>query len=601
MDVDKKQANFRSISRRLIVYIVIASSMVTLFLTAFQLYREYQADLKTIDEQFQQIERIYLKSVTETLWAADLIKLKNLLQGMTNSNGITLVSLLDAGTVLIAAGDDTVTNVISRTFPLTYSYRGKDVLIGTLRVDSDLNLVNQRLLDAAVTTLVSNAIKTALVVALMFMIIQRVITRHLTQISEHLRSFSIGNSFVPLRLARHRKSGDPKDELDLVIDSINETAQQVNRAYIETEKAELRFRNYAESSSDWFWEADEKHRMTHVSERYFEVTGVESKIYIGKRRWDNAQEDTDNEKWARHMADLVARRPFRGFSYNIKTSDGRRLTIVINGIPIFDQDGVFIGYRGTGSDITLQRVTEEQRDAALREAERANRAKSEFLATMSHEFRTPLNAILGFSEMMRAQYFGPLGSDNYQEYANDIHDSGEHMLELVNDVLDIAAIEAGKRAIIKETINVNELLRDCVRNIELVASGGGIKLTLDGPEDLPRLFADKRSVTQIVLNIISNAVKFTEEDGTIAVSAAAEGNNTIIKVSDSGAGIPPDKLPSITEPFSQAHTDPHKAQKGTGLGLSIVKSLVNVHDGVLDIESELGKGTTVIVTLPSKL
>jgi len=219
---------------------------------------------------------------------------------------------------------------------------------------------------------------------------------------------------------------------------------------------------------------------------------------------------------------------------------------------------------------------------------------------MSHDFRTPLNAILGFSEMMRAQYFGPLGAMNYEEYANDIHQSGELMLALINDILDISAIEAGKRPLVKAVLDTDEVLRNCIKNVERAADQEGIALSLEISEDSPSLYADKRSVTQIVHNLLSNAIKFTDCDGKIVVSAISGNQGTIIRVSDSGVGIQSDQLPSISEPFFQTSSDPYVSRQGTGLGLSIVKSLVEAHDGVLSIESEVGRGTIVTVTFPSE-
>ena len=244
------------------------------------------------------------------------------------------------------------------------------------------------------------------------------------------------------------------------------------------------------------------------------------------------------------------------------------------------------------------RQSEAHLQTALADAEQANQAKSEFLATMSHEFRTPLNAILGFSELMRAQYFGPLGSDNYADYANDIHESGAHMLALVNDVLDIAAIEAGKRPLVKEPMDIGEVLKDCVRNFEKAAVEDGIELSLEVPDGLPSLHADKRSVRQITYNLLSNAFKFTNRKGSILISVTVADGEMLISMKDTGIGIAADKLKIITEPFSQADSNPHKPHEGTGLGLSIVKSLVESHGGRLEICSDIGKGTTVSVTFP---
>lgn len=217
---------------------------------------------------------------------------------------------------------------------------------------------------------------------------------------------------------------------------------------------------------------------------------------------------------------------------------------------------------------------------------------------MSHEFRTPLNAILGFSEMLRAQYFGPLGNTEYKGYADAIHDSGGHILEMVNDLLDISAIEAGKRAFVKTEIDVRRLLEGCVKDTESVFGDKNIDVFVDAPEGLPSLSADERSFTQIVLNLLSNAIKFTGPKGTVSVSAKAANGKLAISVSDTGVGISPDALSNITEPFTQAGSDPHLAREGTGFGLSIVKSLVGEHDGTLKIESEVNVGTTVTVEFP---
>jgi PAS domain S-box-containing protein len=249
-------------------------------------------------------------------------------------------------------------------------------------------------------------------------------------------------------------------------------------------------------------------------------------------------------------------------------------------------------------DISESKKSEKALNKALADAERANQAKSEFLATMSHEFRTPLNAILGFSEVMDKQIFGPLGSDKYTDYAGDIFRSGEHMLALVNDVLDIAAIEAGKRPFDMELIDLSDLVPQCLKQIELATSNGGIELIANIATNLPPLNADRRSIAQILLNLLSNATRFTGRGGSITIAASANNNNLSISIQDTGTGIPEDKLASITEPFVQGETNPDKAQDGTGLGLSIVKSLVDAHDGRLEIKSIVGEGTTVSVTFP---
>ena len=366
----------------------------------------------------------------------------------------------------------------------------------------------------------------------------------------------------------------------------------------ELETSESRFRDFAESSSDWLWEIDSNFCVNYVSDRFQQITGIDPSIYIGNSRRDFSKENIKDEKWRQHLSDLENHLPFRSFTNDVTTPDGSRLTVSSSPHPVFDDEGNFTGYRGSATNITEQKRTEEARDEALRLAEAANKAKSEFLATMSHEFRTPLNAIMGFSELMQAQYFGPLGSDNYLTYAADINRSGEHMLTLISDVLDMAAIEAGKRAYDIEFCSVPELIKECLRNVELMATECQIDLTSKVSDDMPDIQADVRSVRQILLNLLSNALKFTDEKGTVEISAILHNQELKIVVKDTGVGIPSDKLDAIAEPFSKLQEDLHLTQDGTGLGLSIVKSLVEAHKGELHIESELGKGTSVLVVLP---
>jgi len=252
-------------------------------------------------------------------------------------------------------------------------------------------------------------------------------------------------------------------------------------------------------------------------------------------------------------------------------------------------------------DVTERRRIENQSRQALIEAEEANKGKSEFLAAMSHELRTPLNAILGFSDILSHQYLGQIGVQKYVDYAQDIHSSGEHLLSLINDVLDISAIEAGKVDLNMEQLSIDKMIAECVRIIAKDAADRGIELATSSSNDLPLLRADKRAIRQILLNLLSNALKHTPEGGKITVSARRSNSKTLLSIADTGSGIPPELVSNLTEPFTRGERDPHKAAEGWGLGLAITKSLIDLHGGEIDIESTVGVGTTVSVALPHRL
>jgi two-component system cell cycle sensor histidine kinase PleC len=238
-------------------------------------------------------------------------------------------------------------------------------------------------------------------------------------------------------------------------------------------------------------------------------------------------------------------------------------------------------------------------DEARRRAEEANVAKSRFLATMSHELRTPLNAILGFSEVMHAEIMGPMENRLYKEYAGNIHQSGSHLLHLINEILDLSRIEAGRFVVRAEEINVPEAIRTAHAMFELRAATMGIKLKSEIDPALPLLLADERACRQILINLISNALKFTPPGGTVTTFARrAAGGGMEVGVSDTGAGIDPADVATVFEAFGQGRHDIAVNEKGTGLGLPIVRGLVEAHGGKVSLDSVLGKGTTVICTFP---
>jgi two-component system cell cycle sensor histidine kinase PleC len=232
-------------------------------------------------------------------------------------------------------------------------------------------------------------------------------------------------------------------------------------------------------------------------------------------------------------------------------------------------------------------------------ADVANRTKSEFLANMSHELRTPLNAIMGFSEVIKNELFGPVGVPEYKQYSDDIYESGAHLLSIINDMLDLSKVEAGKFDLNETEIKVPELCRSVLNIVKGRADEAGIKLVKGLPEAVPYLLADPRTLKQMVLNLLSNALKFTSSGGTVDLVVSLRDDGGIrFDVRDTGIGIPEEEFVTVLSPFGQVDTAHARDHQGTGLGLPLVKAFIEMHGGSIELQSEVGEGTTVTLQFP---
>ena len=251
-----------------------------------------------------------------------------------------------------------------------------------------------------------------------------------------------------------------------------------------------------------------------------------------------------------------------------------------------------------GLIVELEKATAISNDSRRR-AEEANLAKSRFLATMSHELRTPLNAIIGFSEIMKEELLGPLENASYKEYVTDIHSSGDHLLNLINEILDLSRVEAGRYELNEEVISIVDVLNDCNTLMMLRAKNKDIKIKITTESGMNRVWADERAIRQIILNLMANAVKFTPQGGEINVLVGrTKGGGQYVSVRDNGPGIPEEEIPIVLSPFGQGSLAIKSAEQGTGLGLPICQALINMHAGTLDLKSKLRVGTSVTVSLP---
>jgi PAS domain S-box-containing protein len=398
------------------------------------------------------------------------------------------------------------------------------------------------------------------------------------------------------------------------------------RAERELQRSETRLRHLSELSADWFWEQDAELRFTYFSSG-LERSGIGVNEHLGKRRWDLPIQLTA-EEWAAHQALLAARQPFRDFEFRILDAAGEEHWFVANGIPLFDETGRFVGYRGNGRDITKRRQLEEElrrhRDhlselvraqtadllRAKEAAEQASRAKSDFLANMSHELRTPMHAVLSFARIgqLKADAAAP---EKLKEYFGHIRASGERLLDLVNDLLDLAKLEAGRMEYVRERLDLRARAADVLAELAPLFDARGLTRAIEATAPDCHVRGDARRLDQVLRNLLGNAIKFSPEGGHIAIELAAaevpagrrasDAGRMVpalrLSVTDEGIGIPPAELEAVFEKFTQSSLTGTGAG-GTGLGLPICREIVRAHRGIITARNRAPRGAAFDVLLP---
>jgi len=389
-----------------------------------------------------------------------------------------------------------------------------------------------------------------------------------------------------------------------VIGLVNDITAQ-KRAEERAQLAELRLLDGINSINEGFalWDADD--RLVLSNEKYVDLYPVVRPLMRPGVRFQDICRlvvESGNVRVDRPVEDFITRR----------IEDHRRANCVTEQ-QLADGRWVLIsewktaegGVVGSWTDITaLKNQEAELADLAAKyalekeRAEAASFSKSQFLANMSHELRTPLNAILGFAELMSSEFLGPLGHERYKGYALDIRESGKHLLDLINDLLDMSRIEAGKLVLQRRSVDIVEETKNCFRVLEVRAQEAGIRLEHEALETVGPAYADRRAVRQILLNLLTNGLKFTDAEGTVRVRVTDDGVNLKIDVTDTGCGIAARDVARILEPFEQVEASQVRSREGSGLGLALTKSLVELHEGCLLIDSVPREGTTVTFTLP---
>lgn len=392
----------------------------------------------------------------------------------------------------------------------------------------------------------------------------------------------------------HQKRGD-----DVYILARNITERETHRLELQEHQEHIREAEIIANMGQWEWIVG--HEEIQLSEQLYKIFGYE----FGKDSPtlddlnDMLHEDDDGRMMQVFQRAIIEQNNY-DMDFRIQRNDGQTRYIKCEGRCRVDHEDDVYALYGVMHDVT--EAMERQRDLikAKESVEKAYAAKTQFLANMSHELRTPLNAVIGFSEMMERQLLGPLGNEKYLEYISGIRKSGEHLLSLISDILDMSKIEAGKYDLSLEDFNVAKSARLAVHMVEGRALNDNVKVIVNVDSEKINIVADRRAVMQIMLNLLSNAVKFSDKGGEVTLNLKQNDNFIFIEVSDNGIGIPANKLATIMEPFEQAEGHYSREYEGTGLGLSITKELVEIHGGTINLVSTVGVGTEALIKLPKK-
>lgn len=349
---------------------------------------------------------------------------------------------------------------------------------------------------------------------------------------------------------------------------------------------------------------DTEDRLIYCNQAGFQLCGVEDLAELQQSEFPRVI--TPSRHSASPLSAFLSRGTYSEEVF-LEVKPMKLLPCLVSSNQLYDVSGVLILSYANILDVTEMNAYKARLESKNRElieanekAEFANRTKSEFLAAMSHELRTPLNAVIGFSEIIHNESFGPC-DEKYRDYALDINQSGQHLLELINDILDISKVESGAGEIDEEQIEIREVIQSVVTMVKGRAQKGDVNLELEVADQLPALRADNRKLKQILVNLLSNAIKFTDPGGTVTLRIwCRTGSGYVFQVADTGIGIALDDIPKALTPFQQVDGELSRKYEGTGLGLPLTKALIELHGGSLDLQSRLGVGTTVTVRLPEE-
>ena len=579
---------------------ILFSSLITLIVTAIQLYRDYNRDLLLIESQLDQIEEIHLRSLAYNLWLVDADRLQLLVDGIVRLPDMLYLEVSDDKQILASAGSNRLENAIVRHYPLTYTHLDQDLEIGKIRAVATLERVYSRLIEKTVDILISNAIKTFMVAGFMLLVFHLLVTRRLIDIVNFVRRQDLDEEYTPLRLGHKLANPSKPDELDLVVEELNLMRDKLHKSYIKLKVREKKYRELYDTMAQGVVYQDKKGQILSANNAAQEILGLSIDQMRGVTsndlRWNTINENGEDFPGETHPAmealntgkninDVVM-----GVYHPVETE---YRWIVVNSKPIF-QTGDSKPYQvfSTFTNITQRKHADEERKRLINELETKNMELERFVYTASHELRTPLVTIAGFAEILSDDI--ARGEFAYiDKHFQQITSAINTMSALLEELLELSRV--GHVTSPPVTLELGDLVRDAVKFVSFQAAEKNIKIAI--APDLPLITCDRTRLREVFQNLFENAIKFmgSQPDPVIEVGGEEQGDKLVCYVKDNGIGIDPAYHGRIFNLFE--HLDPKT--EGTGVGLTLVERIVKMHGGEIWVESDGPQtGSIFYFTLP---
>jgi len=591
-----------SIARKLILYVILFSSLLTLIITCIQLYYDYTIELNNIHESLEQIESVHLEAISANVWAVDVHNTRTQLEGILKVPDLEYLEISENGKIWMSAGKKSAKNIIEVIYPLIYYSRGEARKIGEIKAVATLDNLYYRLITKAATILLSNAVKTFLVAGFMLILFYHLVTRHILKIADFVEHHDIDNeNFERLEIDYPGKHRSGQDELLLLTNHLNAMQEKINSSYSKLKTSEEKYRRLVELAQEGIWTIDENGSTVFVNPSMATMLGYSVEEMMGKHMFEFM--DEQGKEIATNNMERRKSGIRENHDFELLRKDGQRIYTSMATSPIFDSNNKYIGAIAGVMDITDRVIAEKELknyhqllEAIVQERtkslEISNKELEAFSYSVAHDLRTPLRSITSFSQILHDEEYDKL-SDDGKDTLTRIIRAGKDMSQLIDELLELSRIS---RVDIQYTnVNLTELAENIVNQLLSYSPNRKSKITIT--ENL-EVTADKTLVQILLQNLIQNAWKFTKKKDVsiIEIGQTEYKNQTCFYVKDNGIGFDMRYKHKLFEAFQRLHGTDYS---GNGIGLATVKRILNRHGGQIWAESEEGIGATFYFTIPN--